>query len=238
MWVAIEAAESIHDPADDRIYAYRLPLLSNTSFRFDVSGKEYSDGVPTSARIALSDTSTSVGSEDHILQRVELEPNLSHVTVSVEPDHYATQVSVSAVDADLVASGHQVALEGPLSAAGDVTVTATAQDGTTRTVYMLLSSLQCHDGLGFGRVTIDGDACAILDSIIVKVASNCRVFGDVNGDVDNAAQQVAARRTLTWPGSCAGSPTAMTARLRSPVSCISARTCRSASRPCATTCSR
>ena len=90
MWVAIEAAESIHDPADDRIYAYRLPLLSNTSFRFDVSGKEYSDGVPTSARTALSDTSTSVGSEDHILQRVELEPNLSHVTVSVEPDHYAT----------------------------------------------------------------------------------------------------------------------------------------------------
>ena len=196
MWVAEDAV----DDAGDRVYAYRLPWLSNTDFRFDVSGKEYSDGVPSSDRPAVGDTSVSVAGEDHIVQRVELEPNLSQVTVSVEPDHFAAEVSVSAVDADPVASGHQVALEGPLSAAGDVTVTVTSENGTTRTVRMLLSSLQCHDGLGFGRVAIDGGACVILDSIIVKVSSNCRVFGDLNCDVDYAAQQVAARAgwQVTW----------------------------------------
>ena len=161
-------------------------LSSDTGFMIAISDKTYSDDVPSSARTALGDTMLTVAHGDHRVSTVELEPNLSIVTVSAEATHpMAKDVEISPRDADGHADGHQVSLEGPLRASASMEVTVTAEDGSTRTVHLLISSLQCHDGLGEGRLAIDGDACVILDRIIVGV--------HVDHTVDYAAEQLTAR---------------------------------------------
>ena len=174
------------------VLAYAAPpvaeaqrLSSDTGFMIAISDKTYSDDVPSSARTALGDTMLTVAHGDHRVSTVELEPNLSIVTVSAEATHPMAQVEISPRDADGHADGHQVSLEGPLRASASMEVTVTAEDGSTRTVHLLISSLQCHDGLGEGRLAIDGDACVILDRIIVGV--------HVDHTVDYAAEQLTAR---------------------------------------------
>ena len=160
-------------------------LSNDTGFDVTISGKTYSNLVPESARTALSVSMRRVRHEDHIVRTIELEPNLSEVTVSVRPTHPQAQVTaISPADADAIAPERRVRLEGPVWASGDVAVTVTAQDGTARTVHILVLSMQCHDGLGHGRVAIDGDACVILDSILVSV--------DDDHTVDYAAEQLEA----------------------------------------------
>ena len=178
MWVA--------DTREDRVFAYSLPLRADTAFAGTVSDQTYADDVPASARPALSDETFTVRQGDHSVRRVTLEPNLSEVTLSLEPSDYAARITaISPADADPDAAGHQVSLTGPLWADDVISVTVAAQDRSAHVVHLFLTSLRCHDGLGYGRLAIDRNACVILDSIIVSVAPGYTV--------DEAAAQLNAR---------------------------------------------
>ena len=142
----------------------------------------------------ISDTTFSFAAADPAARSVQLEPNLVSVSVSIQPSDVAAVELRLQPRGDSVsgAPGQAVTLRNvPTDRSLEVVVTPTDESPQTR--WLHLSSLQCHDGLDYGRVAIDGDSCVILRRVIVAVADGYTVDDAVSQFEALAGWEVATR---------------------------------------------
>ncbi len=128
----------------------RAQMVNESALNFGVtiSEKVHSSSLPGSAWMSLSDTTFSFAAADHAVRRVQLEPNLVSVSVSIQPSEMAKVELRPQPGSDSVrgAPGQAVTLRKvPSDRSLEVVVTPTG--GSPQTRWLHLSSLQCHDGL-------------------------------------------------------------------------------------------
>ena len=108
----------VSDTEDGKIYSYNLRVSDNTDLRsITVDGSDV-DGVVPGATEYLHHVGNST----------------SRVTLVAAPRHYKGTVSIGALDADDIAEDHQVDLN---VGSNNITITVTAQDGTTNANHTL-----------------------------------------------------------------------------------------------------
>ncbi len=175
----------------------RAQTVNESALSFEVT---ISEKVDTNSPLGsgwtsqISDTTFSFAAADPAARSVQLEPNLVSVSVSIQPSDVAAVELRLQPRGDSVsgAPGQAVTLRNvPTDRSLEVVVTPT--DGSPQTRWLHLSSLQCHDGLDYGRVAIDGDSCVILRRVIVAVADGYTVDDAVSQFEALAGWEVATR---------------------------------------------
>ena len=175
----------------------RAQTVNESALSFEVT---ISEKVDTNSPLGsgwtsqISDTTFSFAAADPAARSVQLEPNLVSVSVSIQPSDVAAVELRLQPRGDSVsgAPGQAVTLRNvPTDRSLEVVVTPTDESPQTR--WLHLSSLQCHDGLDYGRVAIDGDSCVILRRVIVAVADGYTVDDAVSQFEALAGWEVATR---------------------------------------------
>ena len=116
MWVAESIAIGFDEETNAKIYSYNMPPSRNAfleSISIDRAALPGFDRLDTEYTHEVLVTETTV-------------------TVSAQPAHADAGVSITPADSDTNAAGHQVALNPDGETPTEVTITVTAEDGTTR----------------------------------------------------------------------------------------------------------